>query len=122
MKFLIDECLSAELVEVCHNAGHEATHVTWVGKRGWKDWSLVRFALDGHYAIVTNNAVDFRRAYGKVDVHAGLLIIIPQLLIDDLLTVFGEVLRYIGGCDLTNTTIEVSLDDGELVINEYPLP
>lgn len=36
MKFLIDECLSLDLVEVAINAGFpEGSHVIWMGKAGW---------------------------------------------------------------------------------------
>jgi predicted nuclease of predicted toxin-antitoxin system len=34
MRFLIDECLSIDLVSVAHQAGHEAQHVARVGKAG----------------------------------------------------------------------------------------
>jgi predicted nuclease of predicted toxin-antitoxin system len=56
MKFLIDECLSAKLVGVCRERGHEATHVVWLGKQGWKDWNLIRHIVDDDYTFVTNNA------------------------------------------------------------------
>jgi hypothetical protein len=34
MRFLIDECLSVQLVAVAGEAGHEAHHVAHVGKAG----------------------------------------------------------------------------------------
>jgi len=40
-KLLIDECLSAELALMARERGHhEASHVVWIGKAGWKDWEL----------------------------------------------------------------------------------
>jgi hypothetical protein len=36
VRFLIDECLSVELVSVAGEAGHEAHHVAHVGRAGWK--------------------------------------------------------------------------------------
>ena len=33
MRFLIDECLSIELVSIASQAGHEAQHVARVGNR-----------------------------------------------------------------------------------------
>ncbi|MGA3211033.1 MAG: DUF5615 family PIN-like protein [Terriglobales bacterium] len=39
MKLLIDQCLSEELAKLARERGHgEASHVAWMGKRGWKDW------------------------------------------------------------------------------------
>ena len=44
MRFLIDECLSIDLVAVAGQAGHDAQHVAHVGKAGWKDWNVIRYA------------------------------------------------------------------------------
>ena len=30
---------------------------------GWKDWNVVRYASDGDFVLVTNNASDFRQLY-----------------------------------------------------------
>lgn len=74
---MIDECLSVDLVSVAGQAGHEAHHVARAGKAGWKDWSVVRYARDGDFVLVTNNASDFRRLYAAEPLHAGLVIVIP---------------------------------------------
>src|ERR1019366_1978201 len=79
MRFLIDECLSIDLVSVASEAGHEAQHVARVGKAGWKDWNVARYASDGDFVLVTSNASDFRRLYAKQPVHAGLVIILPNV-------------------------------------------
>lgn len=45
-KLLIDECLSSELALMARERGHhEASHVVWIGKSGWKDWELKRLLL-----------------------------------------------------------------------------
>ena len=44
MRFLIDECLSVDLVTVAGECGYEARNVTHVGRAGWKDWNVVRYA------------------------------------------------------------------------------
>lgn len=79
MRFLIDECLSVDLVSVAHRSGHEAQHVARIGKAGWKDWNVMRHARDGDFVLVTNNASDFRRLYADESIHAGLVIIIPNV-------------------------------------------
>ena len=52
MRFLIDECLSVDLVTVAGESGHEAQHVAHVGRAGWKDWNVVRYARDGDFVLV----------------------------------------------------------------------
>ena len=37
VRFLIDECLSVDLVAVAGRAGREAYHVAHIGEAGWKD-------------------------------------------------------------------------------------
>ena len=60
VKFLIDECLSLDLVAVAHGCGFvESSHVVWMGKAGWKDWELKPFILDAGWTFVTRNSVDF---------------------------------------------------------------
>jgi predicted nuclease of predicted toxin-antitoxin system len=78
VRFLIDECLSVDLVTVAGECGrHEARHVAHVGRAGWKDWNVVRYACDGDFILVTNNASDFRQLYAAELLHAGLVILIP---------------------------------------------
>ena len=54
-RFLIDECLTSELVAVAKAYGHDAAYVPHIGKGGWQDWNLVPFAVDHDYIIVTVN-------------------------------------------------------------------
>jgi Domain of unknown function (DUF5615) len=63
VRFLIDECLSIDLVTIAGGSGHEAQHVAHVGRADWKDWNVVRYARDGDFVLVTNNASDFRQLY-----------------------------------------------------------
>jgi predicted nuclease of predicted toxin-antitoxin system len=123
MRFLIDECLSIDLVSVAGQAGHEAQHVARVGKAGWKDWNVARYAAEVDFVVVTNNASDFRRLYAAQLLHAGLVIIIPsvnrmqqqQLFLGalDELAQFGE---------LINRVLEVDIDDDEVTFKLYDLP
>lgn len=61
LRFLIDECISAALLQTAYDEGHEAYHVTRLGKSGASDPGLVRYAFERDLVIVTNNARDFRR-------------------------------------------------------------
>jgi hypothetical protein len=59
-KFLVDEYLSLNLVEVARSRRFpESSHVVWMGKSGWKDWELKRFILDGDWTFVTRNIVRY---------------------------------------------------------------
>ena len=74
MKFLVDECLSPDLVAMARARGHgESMHVTWLGLRSRKDWAIVRRAIADGYVLVTNNTTDFISLLRREKVHAGLV-------------------------------------------------
>ena len=123
MRFPIDECLTLDLVSVATQAGYEARHVAHIGRAGWKDWNVAQYANDGDFIVVTNNASDFRRLYAKQPIHAGLVIIVPNLkrleqrLLFDL--VLGE-LATLG--ESVNQVLEVDVDGEEIRFSLYDLP
>ncbi len=82
MRFLVDECLSVELVIVATEAGYEAHHVAHVGKAGWNDWNVLRHACENDFVLVTNNAADFRKLYAEESLQTGLVILIPNVPAD----------------------------------------
>lgn len=123
MRFLIDECLSVHLVTIAGQAGHEAQHVAHVGKAGWKDWNVVRYARNGDFILVTNNASDFRRLYATEPLHAGLVILIPavaRVLQQKLFHAALEELATIG--EPVNRVLELDLDGEDVTVALYDLP
>jgi predicted nuclease of predicted toxin-antitoxin system len=123
MRFLIDECLSIDLVSVATQTGHEAQHVAHVGKAGWKDWNVVRHAAEGDFVLVTNNAGDFRRLYGTQALHAGLVIIIPsvnRMVQQQLFRGALDELARVG--EPINRVLEVDIDGDDVTFNLYELP
>ena len=60
MKFLIDECLTADLVKVCNYFGPEASTISALGLVGQKDWEIAKFAADNDWVVVTHNSKDLR--------------------------------------------------------------
>jgi len=123
VRFLIDECLSIDLVTVAGHAGHEARHVAHVGRAGWKDWNVVRYARDRDFVLVTNNASDFRQLYAAQPLHAGLVILIPVLnraMQQRLFRAALDELAVIG--EPVNRVLEVDLDGEEVTLTLYDLP
>lgn len=76
-RFLIDECLSGELVATAKARGYEADYVPHLGKGGWQDWNLVPFAVENDYIIVTLNRRDFLKQHSRLQIHPGLIILLP---------------------------------------------
>ena len=123
MRFLIDECLSIDLVSVASQAGHEAQHVARVGKAGWKDWNVARHAAEGDFVLVTNNASDFRRLYAAQPVHAGLVIIIPSVNRVKQQRLFRGALDELARIgEPVNRVLEVDIEGDEVTFTLYDLP
>jgi len=136
MKFLIDECLSPELARLARERGYgESTHIAWLGKSGWKDWSLKPVILDGDWTFVTQNAVDFRGPpaspgsegqYADVAIHAGLICLngpSTGMDLDMMMELFEVALRALEqDGDLVNHVLEVTLEGDEIRILRYILP
>ncbi len=137
MKLLVDECLSEELTKLAQRRGHaEASHIAWLGKRGWKDWELKAVILDSDWTFVTKNSVDFRGPtgapgskgqYANVPLHAGLICLNGPLGMDlDLqIEMFEAALDELDrDSNLVNQVLEITLHDleGEINMLRYHLP
>ncbi len=136
MKFLVDECLSPELVKLAHDRGYgESSHVVWRHLQGKKDWELKVFILDGDWIFVTRNSVDFRGPssrpgsrgqYADVEIHAGLVCLNGPdgMDLDMQIEMFEGVLDELAdNPDLVNQVLEITMDDGEeFHILRYRLP
>jgi predicted nuclease of predicted toxin-antitoxin system len=122
MRFLIDECLSIDLVTVASQAGHEAQHAARVGKAGWKDWNAARNAAEGDFVVVTNNANDFRKLYAMQPIHAGLVIVVPRVNRVEQQPLFPGALDELAGFgEPVNRVLEVDLDGDEVTFKLYDL-
>lgn len=124
MKFLIDECLSPELVASARERGHwETTHVTWLGMRSRQDWSVARRAILDGYVLVINNTTDFTSLLEREDTHPGLvcLNVAPRLMdIDVQKRLFVLALQLLGDSDPMNEILEVTLSaDLTLLVERY---
>ena len=123
MNFLIDECLHTSLIEVAVARGHLASHVTYRGLSGAQDWNLMAPIREGAFTFVTNNAKDFRRLYAIEEIHAGLVILSPNVPPTKQRVLFDAALDDLGnGGGLFNEALEVREIDGEIEIKRYELP
>jgi hypothetical protein len=137
VKFLIDECLSLDLVDLAWERGFtQSSHVVWLGKAGWKDWELKPFILDGDLTFVTRDSVDFRGPaehpgtkgqYADVALHAGLVCMNGPagMNLELQCELFSIALDEIGNVDqLVNEVIEVDLEtpEAEVTIRRYTIP
>lgn len=76
MRLFIDECLSPQLALRLNQTGlHDAVHPLHVGRRGEPDHLVLAWCIAEDRVIVTENARDFRRLVGRVELHPGLIIL-----------------------------------------------
>jgi predicted nuclease of predicted toxin-antitoxin system len=122
VRFLIDECLSLDLVSEAHRAGFEAYHLAHVGKAGWEDWNVAAFAGEHDIVVVRNNASDFRRLYRRQQLHSGLVSILPNVDRPIEARLFAVALARLAEVnDLVNQVMEVDLDKGQVKLRVYDL-
>jgi predicted nuclease of predicted toxin-antitoxin system len=122
MRFMIDECLHESLVEVAHGTGFEATHVNHLGLSGKPDWHLAQRIVEDEFTFVTNNRVDFIRLFGKMELHAGLIVIVPNAVPSIQRALFEAAILYLAGNELINSAIEVTLEGKIVKCFEYQIP
>ena len=122
MRFLIDECLHESLVGVAHAAGFEANHVNHLGLSGKPDWEVAERIIKDEFTFVTNNRIDFIRLFSKMELHAGLIVIVPNIVPSLQQALFEAAIRYIAGRELVNTVVEATVVSKVVSCVEYHLP
>ena len=123
MRFLIDECLTVELAREAERNGYEAHHVAHLGKASWKDWALRDYAIRHDFVLVTNNASDFRVLYATTDLHPGLVILVPNVVQEKQVLLFGEALKKLAQCsDAMNKVLEVDITGDDITLRLYDFP
>jgi predicted nuclease of predicted toxin-antitoxin system len=122
VRFLIDECLHESPAGVAHAAGFEATHVNHLGLSGQPDWALTKQVIKEEFTLVTNNRVDFIQLFGSMELHAGLIIIVPNVVPAFQRALFEATVRYLAGRELIDSVIEATLEGKVVKCVEYHLP
>ncbi len=123
-RFLVDENLSPRLVEPARARGHVAMHVNHLGLRTEKDWDLLKIVENDDWVLVTNNAIEFRGRYRRIEVHPGVAFLVPSVRGPDQVRLFEAVLDHVRLLpDLVNRAIDTMFDPtGRIVITDYDLP
>jgi len=122
-RFLVDENLSVKLPEVAHRRGFEATHVIHLGLREWNDWSILEIVERDGWVLVTNNAVEFRSRYRAIDIHPGVIFLLPSVRRQQQLILFEAALEDVAiNPDLVNQALDVGVSEGtKIIVRRYTL-
>lgn len=97
--------------------------MNWLGLSGETDWDLMPRIVDGDFTFVTNNARDFRKLYAQEELHAGLVIIVPQVVPVRQRELFDVILEeFSGDGEVVNEVIEITIEDGMAILTRYSLP
>jgi predicted nuclease of predicted toxin-antitoxin system len=122
-RFLVDENLSVLLPETAHLSGYEATHINHYGLRQRKDWDILKIVADEDWTLVTNNAFEFRSRYQKLEVHPGVVFLIPTVPRSQQIELFSAALDAIDKTtDMVNTALDVAYAGNRIRIDRYTLP
>lgn len=73
------------------------------------------------YVFVTNNRTDFLALYRRRPMHAGLVVLVPNVTPARQRELFGAALKHLGGHDPINSVIEVDFAGDQIQCAEYPL-
>ena len=123
-RFLIDENLSPKLVEPARARGYEAMHVNHLGLRTEKDWDLLRVVAEGDWVLVTNNAIEFRGRYHHIELHPGVVFLVPAVRGTEQVRLFEAALDHVTQQpNLVNRALDVTLGrENEPIVAAYDLP
>jgi hypothetical protein len=83
-------------------------HVAWINREGSDDRALAMLAAERDDIIATNNRRDLLRIYTQLEVHNGLIIIVPTAPAEEQCRLFDVALDTVERQDsLINLLIEV---------------
>ena len=81
----------------------------------------MKLILDRDYTFVTNNRTDFVALYGRTQLNAGLVIIVPNVTPTLQRELFEVALRFINERELMNAVVEVEYRGKEIECRQYPI-
>jgi hypothetical protein len=74
--------------------------------------------------LVTNNAFEFRSRYRTIEVHPGVIFLLPSVPREQQLMLFDAALDEVSiNPDLVNQALDVAFSEGaEIIVRRYALP
>ena len=123
-RFLIDENLSPNLVAPARERGFEAMHVNYLGLRTDTDWDLLKVIAEQDWVLVTNNAIEFRGRYREIELHPGVVFLLPAVRRPDQIRLFEAALKHVQtDPNLVNRALDIAFGpDRAAVVTAYDLP
>jgi predicted nuclease of predicted toxin-antitoxin system len=123
-RFLVDENLSATLPTIAHTRGYEATHVNHHGLHHQsKDWEIIKVLVEQDWVLVTNNAIEFRGRFERLEAHPGVVFLLPSVPRSAQIELFSAALDVIDRFpDMMNIALDVTYEDQKIRVDRYELP
>lgn len=99
-------------------------HVNHLGLRAESDRELLRIVAEEDWVLVTNNAIEFRGRYRQIELHPGVVFLLPVVRRNAQLKLFDVALDHVRQHpDMVNTPLDVMFDKaGTPVVTVYRLP
>jgi Domain of unknown function (DUF5615) len=111
-------------VEPARRRGFEAMHVNYLGLRTETDWDLLKVIAEQDWVLVTNNAIEFRGRYRAIELHPGVIFLLPTVRRAEQLRLFEAALRHVStDGDMVNRALDVAFDRNRAaIVTAYDLP
>jgi predicted nuclease of predicted toxin-antitoxin system len=123
LRFLVDENLSILLPEAAHARGYEAVHVNHYGLHQSKDWDILKVIEEQDWILVTNNVLEFRGRFRRLELHPGVVFLLPNVPRVKQIELFNAALDVIADYpEMVNIAVDVAYEDGDIRIDRYVLP
>ena len=99
-------------------------HVNHLGLRTETDWDLLRVIAEQDWVLVTNNAIEFRGRYRDIELHPGVVFLLPAVRRAEQVRLFEAALVCVrSNPDMINRAVDVAFDaDRRAVAVIYDLP
>jgi len=119
----VDENLSVLLPETAHARGYEAAHVNYCGLHQSQDRDILRVVAEEDWILVTNNAIEFRSRYRRLEVHPGVIFPLPAVPRAQHIELFSAALDVVEhSSDMVNTALDVAYFEDQVQVTRYRLP
>jgi len=123
VRFLIDECLSIDLVSLAARPGTKPSTLPVPARLDGRTGTSRAMPPKGNFVVVTNNASDFRRLYATQPLHAGIVIIIPNVnRVEQPRLFLGALDELARSGEPVNRVLEVDIEGDEVTFKLYDLP